>query len=160
MSVPSSHREFEIGSEHDFPKWHCNAPLRKYFSSSQSFSFSSCVPKACGEWGLSTRVLLTRCTASPGRSSSASAAIPGAGSSLGVMGTLPLASAKPGFYLHHAALPHSLSNVWTNWGINSLLMLVGKCQTRIYFQLYLKGSHPKRSGPLSIKVYDNGFNFY
>lgn len=83
-----------------------------------------------------------------------------------LVGTLPSASAKPAFYLHHAALPHSLSNVWTNWGINSALMLVGKkwklsfCQTRIYFQLYLKGSHPKSSGPLSNKVYDNRFNFY
>lgn len=84
-----------------------------------------------------------------------------------LMGTLPLASAKPGFYLHHAALPHSLSNVWTNWGINSVLMLVGKkwklsfCQTRINFKLYLIGSvsYPKRSGPLSNKVYDNRFNF-
>lgn len=65
--------------EHDFPKWHCNAQLRKHFSSSQSFSFSSCVLKPCGEWGMSTRVFLTHCTASLGRSSSASAAIPGAG---------------------------------------------------------------------------------
>lgn len=83
-------------------------------------------------------------------------------------GMLPLASAKPGFYLRHTALPHSLSNVWTNRGINLVLMLVGKkwkmnfCQTGIYFQLYLIGSvsHPKRSGPLSNKVYDNRFNFY
>lgn len=70
---------FPTGSERDFSKWHCNAWLRKYSSSSQSFSFSSCVPKPRGEWGMSTRVLLTHHTASPGRSSSASAAVPGAG---------------------------------------------------------------------------------
>lgn len=146
-----------------FPNGTSNSWL-KYFPSSQSFSFSSCVLKPCGEWGMSSGVLLTHCTASPGRSCSASAAIPGAPWEL--MGTLPWAPAKPGFYLHHAALPHSLSNVWTNWGINSVLMLLGKnwklsfCQTRIYFQLYLKGAQPNRSGPLSNKVYANGFNFY
>lgn len=154
--------KFATGSEHDFPKCHCDAWL-KHFSSPQSFSFSSCVLKACGEWGRSTRVLLTLHSI-PRKELWAPAAIPGAPWEL--MGTVPSAPAKPGFYLHHAALPHSLSNVWTNWGINSVLMLLGKdwklsfCQTRIYFQLYLKGAHPNRSGPLSNKVYVNRFNFY
>lgn len=84
------------------------------------------------------------------------------------VGVLPLASVKPGFYLCCTALPHSLYNVWTNQGTRLVLMLAGKkwkmnfCQTRTYFQLYLIGfvSHPKRSGPLSNKVYDNRFSFY
>lgn len=91
--VPTLHREFATGSERDFPKCHFNAWL-KHFSSSQSFSFSSCVPKPCGEWGMSTRVLLTHCTASLGRSSSASAAIPGAGSSLGADGHVAISSSQ------------------------------------------------------------------
>lgn len=91
----------------------------------------------------------------------------GAAESQGAGGHSAISAAQPGFYLHHTALPRSLPTVWTKWGVNLVLMLLGEkrkmnfCQPRMYFQLYLIGSvsYPKRSGPLSSKVYDNRFNF-
>jgi len=113
---------------------------RKYFSSSiKAFPFSSCVVNAL--WWMSdehrgapsTRRSIPSQELFSRRCNWRSCRAPWKPA-----GVLPLASAKLGFYLRHTALPHSLSNVWTNRGINLLLMLVGKkwkmnfCQTGIY----------------------------
>lgn len=143
---------------------------RKYFSTSiKAFPFTSCVVSAL--WWMSNE-----CQGAPSTQHS----IPAQElfsfncnsrnyrAPWKPVGVLPLASAKPGFYLCCTALPHSLYNVWTNQGTHLVLMLAVKkwkmnfCQTRTNFQLYLIGSvsHPKKSGPLSNKVYDNRFSFY
>lgn len=149
-----------------FPNVNVRPWPRKYFSSSlQAFPFPSCA--ASPSWWMSDgrRVLqrIPRQELFSSRCDSRSCWAPGKPT-----GALPLVSAKPGFYLRHTALPHFLSNVWTNRSINLVLMLLGKkwkmnfCQDGIYSQLYLLGSvsHPKRPGPLSNKLYDNRFNFH
>lgn len=166
--LPSLPREFEAESE----QWQYNGVSKEMFSHlvSKPLLSSYVLWVLCGGWAMSnehqgapsTQRSIPRQELFSSHCNSRSFWAPWKR-----VGMLPSASAKAGFYLHPTALPHSLSNVWTNWGINLILMLVGKkwemnfCQPRVYFQLCLIGSvsHPKRSAPLSNKVYDNRLDF-